>query len=146
MSAYFDTSAVVKLYVAEDCSGEMEHLYDQVARVFCHEIGFVETHAALSSARRQLRIDDAAHGELVADFRSDWQDNFSAVGTTASLLERAAELADGLGLRGYDAVHLAAAEHVRLHLPATWFVSFDRQLNRAAKLLGLPLPAFVPLS
>jgi predicted nucleic acid-binding protein len=142
--AYFDTSATVKLYLAEDGSAQVEQFYDEVRQVFCHEIGFVETRAALAAAYRQQRVDDGQHRVLVMDFRYDWHTNFSSVPTDEPLLERAAELAEGFALRGYDAVHLACADRMRRHLPELRFVSFDRNLNRAARLLGLALPDFVP--
>lgn len=145
-TAYFDTSAIVKLYLGEPGSPVVEALYEQVAQVFCHEIGFVETRAALAAALRQDRVTEDQHAELVTDFRADWDNNFSPLDTRPALLERAAELAEGFALRGYDAVHLASAERIRLALPATRFVSFDRHLNRAAKLLGFALPDFVPLA
>jgi len=143
--AYFDTSATVKLYLAEAGSVQLEQLYDETPQVFCHEIGFVETRAALAAACRQQRVDDEQHRTLVTDFRYDWINNFSSMPTDEPLLERAAELAEGFALRGYDAIHLASADRIRLHLPGLRFVSFDRDLNRAARLLGLPLPHFVPL-
>ena len=145
-TAYFDTSAIVKLYLGETGSRAVEALYDDVAQIFCHEIGFVETRAVLAAARRLGRIVEEQHAELVSDFRADWTNNFSPLATRPELLERAAELAEGFALRGYDAVHLASAERVRLALPVTRFVSFDRNLNRAAKLLGFALPDFVPLA
>ena len=47
--------------------------------------------------------------------------------------------------RGYDAVHLAAADRVRLAAGQDLvFLSFDRVLNRAARLLGLHLAGFAP--
>jgi uncharacterized protein len=145
-TAYFDTSAIVKLYLAEPHSPAVEALYDEAAQAFSHELGFVETRAALAAARRLKRIKEQEHAKLVADFQFDWETNFSPLDTRPDLLERAAELAEGFALRGYDAVHLASAERVRLALPATRFVSFDRHLNRAAKLLGFALPDFAPLA
>jgi predicted nucleic acid-binding protein len=111
-----------------------------------HFIAFVERRAALAAAHRAGRLDDAEHAISVRNVCRDWESGMSRVGTDDALLSRAAELAEGFALRGYDAIHLASADRVRLHLPATFFVSFDRSLNRAAKLLGLPLPGFVPLS
>ncbi|MGC2063967.1 MAG: hypothetical protein WA610_13405 [Thermodesulfovibrionales bacterium] len=57
---------------------------------------------------------------------------------TEVLLSRAATLAWEQGLRGYDAVHLAAA-HVWQDIigePVT-LASYDRQLWEAAKVTGL---------
>lgn len=142
--AYFDTSALVKLYVREAHSESTAALFLESASVAVHEIGFVELHAALAAACRIGRLAEAEQGRCVTSFRKDWASGITTVKTDEELLERAAELAEGFALRGYDAFHLASAERIRLHLPQTRFLSFDRQLNRAAKLLGFTLPDFVP--
>lgn len=145
-TAYFDTSALVKLYLREPHSVAVGDLFGSVLRAASHELAFVEVRAALAAANRGRRLPDAQHAISVRNFNRDWAEGMSAVATDATLLERAAELAEGFALRGYDAVHLASAERVRLALPATRFVSFDHHLNRAAKLLGFALPDFVPLA
>lgn len=145
-TAYFDTSALVKLYLREPHSGPVEELFGSLLRAASHEIAFVEVRAALAAAHRGGRLPDVQHAISVGNFGRDWAEGISAVATDTMLLERAAELAEGFALRGYDAVHLASAERVRLALPATRFVGFDRHLNRAAKLLGFALPDFAPLA
>lgn len=144
LPAYFDTSALVKLYLQESFSVETERIYLGSAAVACHEIGFVEVRAALAQAARSSRIETEAHRALVDDFVRDWESGISFVATDAALLHRAADLAEGFALRGYDAIHLASAERILRALPGTVFMSFDRTLNRAAKLLGFSLPDFIP--
>ncbi|MDO9227505.1 MAG: type II toxin-antitoxin system VapC family toxin [Pseudomonadota bacterium] len=143
---YFDTSALVKLYVLEAGSSEIAALFGSSERCACHEIAYVETRAALASALRGGRLDSVAHAACVSRFVSDWQTSISYVRTDPDLLLRAAELAEGFALRGYDAMHLASADRLLTVLPATLFVSFDQVLNRAAKLLGFTLPPFVPIA
>ncbi len=119
-------------------------LYRQSDAVACHEMGFVETRAALAAAQRNGRVDVEEHRRLVQDFIRDWDAGISPVSTNPVLLRRAAELAEGFALRGFDAIHLASAERIFRAVPGTIFLSFDLALNRAAKLLGFPLPNFVP--
>lgn len=142
--AYFDTSAIVKLYLREADSEATAALFERVPQAFSHELAYVELRAALAAARRMERINETQQRTLADDFRSDWEHSFSALRNDTALLERAADLAEGFGLRGYDAVHLAAADRLRLALPGLLFASFDRNLNRAARLLGLQLADFVP--
>jgi len=144
--AYFDTSAIVKLYVAESSSQAVAALLESADQLFCHEIGWVETRAALAAAWRQGRIAADAYPILVSDFRGDWRANYCPVVSDPALLERAGELAEGFALRGYDAMHLASAERIRTSVPSTLLVSFDHHLNRAATLLGFALPDFAPLA
>ena len=46
---------------------------------------------------------------LAEEFRRDWVDQYLIVEVSADLAESAMDLAEKHGLRGYDAVHLAAA-------------------------------------
>ena len=142
---YFDTSAIIKLYLREAHSEDVATLFTTAQFVSSHEIAFVETRAALASAKRSNRLNEEEHAISVRNFCDDWARGMTPVVTDDGLLERAAELAEGFGLRGYDAMHLASAARVGLQLPALNFVSFDRTLNRAARLIGLQLPDFTPL-
>jgi uncharacterized protein len=143
---YLDSSALVKLCVREQHSSEMLDLARPAAQCLCHEIGFVEVRAAFAAAERDGRLATEDWKTVVTRFISDWE-SISRIEVDAALIERAAELAEGFGLRGFDALHLAAADRVKSAVGTELrFVSFDTRLNRAAKLLGLRLPSFVDAS
>ena len=57
------------------------------------------------------------------------------VEVTTELVRRAGALAESLGLRGYDAIHLASAEAVNDH--DFVMATRDRALLQAARSLGL---------
>ena len=139
---YLDSSAIVKLYVREAGSAEALQWLADAGPVACSVLGYVEVRAALAAAARSQRLKPDEHLAALESFKSDWA-GYSTVATDATLLERAAELAEGFGLRGYDSLHLASAERIRRALPATCFISFDLALNGAAKLLGFVVPPFV---
>ncbi len=141
---YLDSSALVKLYVREAHSAEMLALARKSPQWLCHQVGYVEVRAALAAAERFERISAQARSQAIARFVKDWR-HISQVQLDDALLERAAELAEGFGLRGYDSVHLAAADRIRGAVGEQLvFASFDERLNRAARLIGIHLPAFVP--
>lgn len=57
-------------------------------------------------------------------------------------VRRAGDLAERLGLRAYDTIHLASAERLyRGTQSSVRFLCFDGALNRAASTLGLTLIA-----
>lgn len=58
-----------------------------------------------------------------------------------TLVRRAGDLAERFGLRGYHAVHLAAAESLVSAGPGAevMFASFDSTLNTTAAALALPV-------
>ena len=141
---YLDSSALVKLYVRETHSADMLALARKSPQWLCHQVGYVEVRAALAAAERLERISTQSRSQVVARFVKAWG-SISQVQMDDALLERAAELAEGFGLRGYDSVHLAAADRIRSAVGERLvFACFDARLNRAARLIGLRLPEFVP--
>lgn len=139
--AYLDSSAIVKLYVDEAHSRDVMEWFRALDKALCHAIGYVEVRAALAAAHRAGRLEESAYRSIVVDFRSDWA-SYSQVRLDDALMERAATMAEEFALRGYDSVHLACAAHVHSAIPDLCFVSFDKALNRAARLLGFRLPLF----
>jgi predicted nucleic acid-binding protein len=79
---------------------------------------------------------------LAQDFKSDWKWQYQILEINATTSDRAMELAERHGLRGYDAVHLAAAlllhESRRVNrLPDMVFLAADEDLLQAAASEGL---------
>ena len=77
-----------------------------------------------------------------ADFRTDLQNEYQVVEITEAIANRAMLLAETHKLRGYDAVHLAAAMNVNSQLLAAAqsplvLISADAELNTAASAEGL---------
>jgi uncharacterized protein len=95
-------------------------------------LSYPEGRAALAAARRAGRLGAAAHRRARDEFEA-LQSEMMLVGIDRQLARDAGELAEKLGLRGYDAVHLASA--LALDTNAT-FVSFDEDLRRAAARSG----------
>jgi predicted nucleic acid-binding protein len=137
MILYLDASALVKRYVAERGSREVAAAIAAAEGVGTSLISRAETAAALAKAVRvrALTRDEAASALQV--FRSEWS-NLVRVQATEVLVARADQLAWELGLRGYDAVHLAAALVWQdgMGEPVT-VATFDRQLWEAAGQRGL---------
>lgn len=74
------------------------------------------------------RLTAANHLKAVEDFEAI-QDELLLVGVDGPLAREAGDLAEQLGLRGYDAVHLASA--LTLGEPTT-VVTWDEDLRSAA--------------
>ena len=137
MILYLDTSALVKRYIAEIDAPAVAALIAQAERVGTSLITRAEVAAALAKGVRigTLHHDDA--GKALAVFRSQWRD-FQRLQVTEALVARADALAWEHGLRGYDAVHLAAAQRWQeaLDEPVA-LATFDRQLWQAGQSVGL---------
>ncbi len=132
MITYFDTSMLVKLLVEDEAyRPEAERLWLMADQVVCAEIGYVEARAALAAAHRNQRLASAEMHTAKTQFESLWE-QVSVVAVDTALVQAAGDLAELAGLRGYDAVHLAAAVTTQ----ASVFASADRQLVEAARSRG----------
>lgn len=140
MILYLDTSAFIKLYIGEP-GAEIVRPGVAKARMICsHWITYPEMRAALARLHRMGRETVDAHKEHKREFEADWK-LVSAIMPDEHMLRRAGDLAERFGLRGYDSVHLTAAESLLIGHGNSFlsFASFDRALNAAAQAVGLRL-------
>jgi predicted nucleic acid-binding protein len=147
VAGYFvDSSALVKRYVNETGSVWLSGLVSPAAGndIYIARITAVEVIAALTRRARGGTIAAADASGACLLFRNDLPHDDEIVEMTATLLNRAMTLAETHGLRGYDAVQLAAACEVNAFctahgLPPLTLVSADSELNTAATGKGLPV-------
>ena len=111
MIAYFDTSAVVPLLIAEPGSARAASLWDGADRVVSIRLVYPEARAAFAQAERLGRLTSRQLRDAVTEFNSLFEE-IDLVEVDEALARRAGELAEVRQLRGYDAVHLAAASRV----------------------------------
>ncbi len=145
MAAYYlDASAVVKQYVLEAGSSVVREILDAQALHDIHmsDIGSVEVAAGLARRGRERDGLPAQFQAAIREFQQDFDTRWLIVHTTAALLSTARVLAVRHYLRGYDAVHLAAAlEAGHLARPEDGgdltLVSADTALNAAGEAEGL---------
>ena len=132
MITYIDTSTLLKLIIDENGSERAMTIWATADAVASVNLIVVEARAALAAAKRVRRLTEAQHRSAVAELEGLVSD-LHIVPVTDELVASAAELADDEGLRGYDAVHLAAA----LAVEATVLSSADSALCAAAARRGL---------
>jgi predicted nucleic acid-binding protein len=133
MILYLDTSALIKRYVVESGSQEVNFLIQQADFVGSALLTRVEMASALTKAIR-LNWVNAKDAEIAwQDFLSDWQ-SFARLSITSVLVDYASRVAWEYGLRGYDATHFAAALiwQETLEISIT-LATFDHGLWTAAK-------------
>jgi predicted nucleic acid-binding protein len=122
----------VKLLIVEAGSEIAGGLWSAPLAAASSILAYPEGRAALAAARRAARLSEAAHRRARDEFEA-LQSEMMLVGIDAQLAREAGELAEELGLRGYDAVHLASALALGTD---TTFVSWDEDLRRAAARSG----------
>ena len=139
MILYYDTSALLKLYIHERESDSVRDLYSQAGFVCTHLIAYVELLAGVAKGRSLGRLSADQQVRLLADIDTGWR-QLEVVEIDETLAKRAGHLALRHLLRGFDAVHLAAAERVMAETPATAkfaFVGFDLRMRSTAESLGM---------
>lgn len=139
MAVYFvDSSALVKRYISETGSAWVLNLFDPALNndILIAAITSVEIIAAITRRARGGSISVSDATAICNQFRRDIQSEYQVIEITESIINSAMVLAETYGLRGYDAVQLAAGREVNLlcianSLPLVTFVSADKELNAA---------------
>jgi uncharacterized protein len=141
---YMDTSALVKRYAAEVGTAWATSLIvaRPIAAVFTVRLTGPETIAALE---RKVRTGEASRREMdraITRFESDWRWRFELIEAGPDLTDHAMRLVRRYPLRGYDAVHLAAAltaDDVYRRRTGTrvTLISADRDQLQAAQAEGV---------
>lgn len=106
MILYLDTSALVKRYVLESGSKEVDALLTQAEAAGSVSLTHVEMASALAKAARMNWVEIEEAQAAWQDFLSHWP-SFVRLTFTQPLIDRASRLAWDYGLRAYDATHLA---------------------------------------
>jgi len=134
---YLDTSALVKKYVEETRSGEVRRCIGRHQSIATATIARAEAAATFARAVRRGSLPEAAARAGHQRFVREWK-TYMRIRVTESLVARADDIAWAFRLRGYDAVHLAAALewHNRIGVEIT-LATFDEELWRAAGEAGL---------
>ncbi len=141
---FIDSSALVKRYVSETGTAWVLGITDPAVgnSLYIARITGVETISAITRRLRRGEITVAAAAAAITDFRLDFAAQYLSVEVTEGLVAHAMDLAETYGLRGYDAVQLAAGLHVHttglsLGLPALTFIAADGDLLAAAAAEGM---------
>lgn len=134
MILYLDTSSLIKLYVEESGSTEVESLVREASLVCTSVIAYPEARSALARLGREGALTEEEHSSTKIDLMADWA-HYLAVEVTPAIWRAAGDLAEKHALRGFDSLHLASflylaregfGEPVR-------FSSFDDRLNTAVQ-------------
>lgn len=137
MILFFDTSALLKLFVREQHSEAICEAANTTSLIVVSQLTWVEMCAALGLKQRTRQIDAPQAIQALQELRDEW-DRYSKLAVDQTLISTAGELALTFGLRAYDSLQLASAQRAHSQAGNTLaFVCFDKQLNAAATALGI---------
>jgi predicted nucleic acid-binding protein len=140
---FLDSSAVAKRYITEQGSNWVRAALDPANENQIHVslLAGVEVIAAITRRRREGSLDADAASAAIRELRDDFEFLYQHVAVNELVIERAMELAEKHGLRGYDAVQLAAGMTLNDRCLTVGlgiaFVCADIALNVAATAEGL---------
>jgi len=131
---YLDTSSLIKLYVEESGSSEIENLVGQATLVCTSVVAYPEARSALSRLCREGALTPDEHSLAKTDLDEDWP-RYLAIEVSGAVWREAGELAEKHALRGFDSLHLASFLYVLDEGlgESVQFSSFDGRLNGAAQ-------------
>lgn len=141
---FFDSSGLVKSYVAETGSSWVRSITNPSAAndVYVVRMTEVEITSAIVRRRRSGTLTTAEADAALIKFRQDLRQQFQVIEIDAPLLVAAVRAVEVHGLRAYDAVQLAGAMALTtIQLASTnppiTVASADLELNAAARSEGI---------
>ncbi|MGB9814148.1 MAG: type II toxin-antitoxin system VapC family toxin [Thermovenabulum sp.] len=108
MIVYLDTSALVKLYIAEEGTHLVQKAVNDSSLVATSKVAYAEARAAFTRAFRENIIKNQVYYEIIAVLKQDWNSYFK-LEITDELIELAGELTQTHSIRGFYAIHLSSA-------------------------------------
>ncbi len=137
MIIYLDTSALVKLYVQEAGSSQVKKQVDLADLTGTIGLTKVEMAAAFAKAVRMQVLSHQDSQIVWRAFKAQWPSIYQ-LEVSDVLRERAIQFIWEYGLRGYDAMHLAAAHIWRGAIgEEITFGTFNLALWQAGKKSGI---------
>jgi predicted nucleic acid-binding protein len=145
---YLDTSALVKLFVAETGSAKVRALAGGRAGadiLLASRLGYTEASVSLARMVHLGRLPATLLARHLGALERYWYESIETVDLSEDVLRGAQQLAQQFPLRTYDAIHLSSAREAQRMLRGRFagefrFLGFDDGLNRAARALGFSVP------
>jgi len=129
---FLDTSALAKLYIAENGSDKVQALCQKADTLGVSVICLPEILSTLSRLTRERKLTQAQYKKLTADVVSDLCDA-DVCEITTDVMNHVVHLLESNPLRAMDAIHLACA----IAYQPDVFVSADHRQIAAAKKVRL---------
>lgn len=136
MNLFVDTSALIKRYIDENGSENIDALMNQADRVLVSAITEIEAHSIFKRLFTEKAIDNSDYGILLDEFGTDYQ-FYSQIGLDDHVAANAKTLIAKYQLKALDSIQLGTA--VLLKDEINFFVASDEKLITAGKKEGLKI-------
>jgi predicted nucleic acid-binding protein len=130
---YADSSVIVKRYYEEPGSRRVHERWLMGEPIFTSRVAYAEVHAALARKRRDGGLAPALYRRCASTFETEWP-AYEQVVVDRTTMADVSRLVRRYSLRGYDAIHLAAALWMKRQVgdPIEFWAS-DERLESAAR-------------
>ncbi|MGE0492489.1 MAG: type II toxin-antitoxin system VapC family toxin [Vulcanimicrobiota bacterium] len=143
MRIYFDTSAVVKLFVLEEGTDATIKVVSGPGELYLLSLARAEFHSAVQRRFRDGDLSATERTELLETFDNQINQEFIIQPTTDGVVSRALYLLERYPLRAYDALQLAGCLSLAKPKEIIFACADDRLLAAAG---GEGLQTFNPLN
>ena len=135
MILFADSSALVKLYIAEAGSERMRAISTPV-RVSASLLTYGEIYSTFARRRRERMLSPEQHTAVCTRFERDWG-SVLEISLDDEVLAEIPRICELYPLRGADSLQLASALRLRQHGMSFSFACCDQKLLAAASAEGL---------
>jgi predicted nucleic acid-binding protein len=125
---FIDTSSLVKKYVVERGSDEMEIILEETSEVVVAPIAWIEFNSAILQAARDKRINSHGSSQILSEAERDFR-SYSVVVWNEALANTATKAVHRHSLAALDAIQLASGLLSKVEA----FVTSDRKLFEEAR-------------
>jgi uncharacterized protein len=129
---FLDSSAVVKVYLAEAQSEQVIEAVEAARELFVSTLALAEVTHAITRREQTGEVTSAEAQEAYRNLLTEW-DDLSKIPLNDAVAKEAAMLARTRGLKGADAVQLASAAMLSRDRRDVKFLSYDAQLTEVAR-------------
>ena len=102
------------------------------ARVATSTVAYAEARAAFSRRKRERELSEEEYRRVVEALDEGWE-SYDRLAVSDVVARRAGDMAEKYALRGFDAIHLAAAARLKERFEDLHFLAFDVRLADAAR-------------
>lgn len=110
---YFDASALVKRYLRESGSDEVDNLFKRDERLFTSILSFAEVHAAFGRKMHNREINRSVFERAKSGFVDDYLFALDSLNLDVGTMAAVPSLVERHPIRGADAVQLSSAMWLR---------------------------------
>ena len=132
MTLFLDTSALVKLYIAEAETATVTTAVQAAKIITVSTLAMPEAVSSFTRKASEGSLTQSNEQEAFKNLLADWPD-LERIELDDWIAKEAAMLTRSKGLRGADAVHLASCARLSRERRGVRFLAFDDALNDAAK-------------